>query len=106
MKLFIASSPMGVLPDSVEMNTIMLPNFVPVYFTMPLIPVDGVVGVAVRGMGVGVGSTGVAVGDDRGVAVGDDTGVAVGSDTGVAIGGDTGATVGGGIGNADGDVTG
>ena len=98
MKLFIASSPMGVLPDSVETNTIMLPNFVPVYFTMPLIPVDGVVGVAVRGMGVGVGSMGVAVGDD--------TRVAVGSDTGVAISGDTGATVGGGVGNSDGDMTG
>jgi hypothetical protein len=89
---------MGVLPDSVETNTIMLPNFVPVYFTNPLIPVDGVVGIAVRGTGVGVGGTGVAVSDD--------TGVAVGSNTGVAIGCDTGTTVGGGVVNADGDVTG
>jgi hypothetical protein len=59
----------------------MLPNFVPVYFTMPLIPVGGVVGVAVRGTGVGVGGTGVAVGDEMGVAVGDDTGVVVGDET-------------------------
>jgi hypothetical protein len=80
-KLFIASSPMGVPPDSVETNTRMLPNFVPVYFTMPLIPVGGVVGVAVRGTGVGVGGTGVAVGDEMGVAVGDDTGVVVGDET-------------------------
>jgi hypothetical protein len=59
----------------------MLPNFVPVYFTMPLIPEGGVVGVAVRGTGVGVGGTGVAVGDEMGVAVGDDTGVVVGDET-------------------------
>jgi hypothetical protein len=72
---------MGVPPDSVETNTRMLPNFVPVYFTMPLIPVGGGVGVAVRGTGVGVGGTGVAVSDATGVAVGDDMGVAVGDDT-------------------------
>ena len=60
----------------------MLPNFVPVYFTMPLIPVGGVVGVAVRGTGDGVGGKAVAVGDDTGVVVGDDTGVVVGDGVG------------------------
>jgi hypothetical protein len=72
---------MGVLPDSVETNTRMLPNFVPVYFTIPLIPVDGVVGVAVRGTGVGVGGKGVAV-DDTGVAVVGGVGNAVGDGAG------------------------
>jgi hypothetical protein len=55
----------------------MLPIFVPVYFTIPLIPAGGVVGVAVRGTGVGVGGKGVAVGDDTGVAVGGSVGNAV-----------------------------
>jgi len=73
---------MGVLPDSVETNTRMLPNFVPVYFTIPLIPVGGVVGVAVRGTGVGVGGKGVAVGGDTGVAVGGGVGNAVGDGAG------------------------
>jgi hypothetical protein len=73
---------MGVLPDSVETNTVMLPTFVPVYFTVPLIPVGGSVGVAVCGTGVGVGGKGVAVGDDTGVAVGGGVGNAVGDGAG------------------------
>jgi hypothetical protein len=68
-----------MLPDSVPTNIIMLPNFIPAYFTVPLIPVGGVVGVAVGGTGVGVGGNGVAVGGDTGIAVGGDTRVAVGS---------------------------
>jgi hypothetical protein len=95
MKLFIASFPVGVLPDSVETNTRMLPNFVPVYLTMPLIPIGGVVGVAVRGTGVGVDGTGVA--DGGGV------GVAIGGAMGVSVGDDMGAAVGGSVGNTDGD---
>jgi hypothetical protein len=55
----------------------MLPIFVPVYFTIPLIPAGGVVGVAVGGTGVGVGGKGVAVGDDTGIAVGGSVGNAV-----------------------------
>lgn len=98
MNLFIASSPIGALPDFVPTNTRMLPNFVPVYFTIPLIPVGGVVGVAVRGIGVGVGG--------KGVAVGGDTGVAVAGDKGVAVAGDTGFAIGGGVENAVGDGAG
>jgi hypothetical protein len=74
----------------------MLANCVPVYFTEPLIPDDGVVGVAVRGTRVGVGGKGVAVGDDTRVAVGDDTRVAVGDEMGIAVGGGVGNTVGDG----------
>ena len=85
MKLFTASSPIGALPDFVPTNTRMLPTFVPVYFTIPLIPVGGVVGVAVRGTGVGVGGKGVAVGG-KGVAVGGDTVVAVRGGVETAVG--------------------